>query len=173
MFENQQLLILGSMKIGCEIVSEITSTIKIDLINYWTQNRILNEEKARKRCEEVVIIARSEDNTIVGVMTALNQFIPMLKNYCYVMRFSINAQHNDSFLPIKIGRLAYVELEQKAKLERNSPIGLFAVIQNTKMKLLWNYAVWPKMPFVYIGDTPEGHQRRVLFFQQTQIAIPI
>lgn len=59
------------------------------------------------------------------------------------------------------------------RFDRNEPgcaIGLFAVVENRGLREARNEAIWLTTNFVFIGRTPEGHHKRVCYFDGARIA---
>jgi len=137
-----------------------------EVIEFWLVHRVLNKKEAAGRVNQVLIIARDNENHIIGVFTYALKHIPLLRNYMYLIRLFIAPSNESAFLILKMGRLALRYLKEKAQKEKVKPLGLFALVQNRKMQQKWNWAEWPKLPFTYIGNTINGQQRRVLYFNQ-------
>ncbi|MEQ8926241.1 MAG: hypothetical protein RLO81_10540 [Fulvivirga sp.] len=143
----------------------LSSQIQNQVIEFWLQHGVLNQRAARERVSDVLIIARNTENKIIGIFTYALKYIPLLRNYMYLIRLSISPGNSSAFLVLKMGKMAYEVLKEKAKTEQKKPLGLFALIQNNKMIRKWNWAIWPRLPFIYIGSTNSGHHRRVLYFK--------
>lgn len=48
-------------------------------------------------------------------------------------------------------------------------VGVFIVVENAGLMKVRNEAIWPEVPFVYVGKNDAGHHLRVYYFGGARI----
>jgi hypothetical protein len=140
--------------------------VREEIIRFWLFEKVLPEEQARQRVDQVFLIARDTENKIVGINTVYKQYNEQLENFFYYYRTYIAPRAR------KLQMTGEMMLEVKDYLEAryidNSDtevIGMFLEVENEAIKKQLNQAIWPGINFVYIGKNQRGDHLRVYYFK--------
>jgi len=142
-----------------------------EIANLWLEQKALADRRqAIERSQQVVFIARGEDNKIVGVCTAYKQLNQQIEHSFYYMRAFVHPDYRDS----DIGRVftraivAFFELQYVTGVNKEV-IGVFMEIENRFFQHFRRDAILQEAGFVYIGKNERGAHLRVRYFEGAQI----
>lgn len=146
--------------------------LKQEIIDFWMKEKALPTlEAAKKRVEEVALIAREESGNIIAISTVYEKFNKQLENFFYYYRSYVAPQARKSKLA------ASMIVETRDFLEANfikkvktRPIGMMVEVENKALQTYKNEAVWPLSKMVYIGRSEKGNHVRVYYFQDARIS---
>ena len=140
--------------------------VREEIIRFWLSEKVLPEEQARQRVNQVFLIARDTVDNIVGINTVYKQYNKQLENFFYYYRTYVTPRAR------KFQMTAEMMLEVKDYLEDRyidkidtEVIGMFLQVENETIKKKLNLAVWPGINFVYIGKNQRGDHLRVYYFK--------
>ncbi|WP_425392996.1 hypothetical protein [Ekhidna sp.] len=108
-----------------------------EIIDFWNQYKAIPpSEDISKRAKQVVIVARNEKDTIIGVTTSYKQHHAPLKNNLFVFRGMIAPDFRVPGLFIKMTKetIQVLEYYSKSTDEKDRPIGLIAEMENPRLK---------------------------------------
>lgn len=141
-----------------------------DLLAFWKQhNAIPNEEQARARLAQVVLLARDAEGAIAGVCTAYSMTPPQLGQPMYFWRAFIAPQWRSTRL---IGTLlsGSCDLLGEHSREHDFPcIGILLELENERFGKAGRKAEWVHPRFCYIGKSPRGLDVRAHYFRGAKL----
>lgn len=122
--------------------------------------------------QAVCLIRDTETQKVAGISTAEKKQVPSLNNnYLYEFRCYISENFRIAGLDVKLSRETFDFLESHAGKDSDKPIGIFAVLENERLKQepLWRRAVWPEIEMYFMGYTNSGNPIRVHYFKGARI----
>ncbi len=150
----------------------IDQALAEEIITFWLAHKALpNREMAKKRVQQVAVVARNSQDEIVGITTAYEQFSEHLENYFFFVRaFVVESARRSSVASDIVNQLKanMEEAAEDGKLGRC--IGLYMEVENKQLQALRNQAVWPATKFVYVGKNARGDHLRVYYFDGAKIS---
>lgn len=152
---------------------KVSPEIKQDAIKFWVGEKVLSAEVAEKRAEELLFVARDNDNKIIAVSTAIKMQVKLLnENLLYQYRCFISPEARVVGFDVHLTKQSLQFLEEVAKSEEGQkPIGVFAVVINPKLNTnkINNLAVWRSYKMYFIGFNSKGQPIRVYYFKGAKI----
>ena len=152
----------------------LDDALRGEIIAFWLEHGALTDAAAaRARVDEIVAVARTGTGAIAGVCTAAPRLVPDLGRTLYYYRTFIAPAHRDGFIVRRLLTVAVAALEGYSRDHPDDAAdGVYIELENPLFSEHLRYAVWPRkgLEFVYIGKTPTGHERRLLWFRHTQIS---
>ena len=149
-----------------------TVGLKEEIINFWLQVRALqNREEAENRVDQVIFVVRYTNNNIVAVSTVYKQLNKQLNNNFYYFRCFVSTEHRQYNLGAVLIVAARDFLNERFINKMTTDvIGMFAVIENERIKKKRNQAVWPYSKFIFVGKNSRGDHLRVFYFDGARIS---
>jgi hypothetical protein len=152
---------------------KITPELEAEILEFWTKNKALGEDKdAASRVKQVVCIAREQNGELVGVSTAHPRIVPRLRQPMYFYRnFIAESARGQKLSP------AFLEATKKALQDYNlglsKPLclGMIIELENKAIAAHRNEAQW-KEGFTFIGYSPKGLTLRVSYFDGVKLFAP-
>ena len=152
---------------------KVSPETKQEAIKFWVDEKVLSEEAAEQRADELLFIARDTDNKIIAVSTAIKMRVKLLNdNLLYQYRCFISPKARVVGFDVHLTKLSLQFLEEVAKSEEvQKPIGVFVVVINPKLNTnkINNQAVWRAYKMYFIGFNTKGQPIRVYYFKGTKI----
>ncbi len=143
-----------------------TEDLKKEIISFWTGLKILSQNEAENRVNQVQLLARNEQNIIIGVSTVYISPVPQFQNNMYIYRCLL---HPDFRIPglmqeLTIQTIQYLE----SRFETSQPycIGVMAKVESENLKK--NRNVNTKTGLNFVGFAPDGDPIRVYFFKKAK-----
>ncbi|MFZ6013336.1 MAG: hypothetical protein ACOYXT_23545 [Bacteroidota bacterium] len=136
----------------------------------WKRLKVFpNEATALQRVNEIVFVAKS-DNEVIGMSTVRCEKVKTLNdNYFYETRCFVSPDHRAPALDTQL-------IVQTKKYFENNPeasdvpcVGLIMIVENDFIKKNWTKAVWAGTDMVFMGYTKQGHHIRVSYFKGARI----
>ena len=148
--------------------------LREEIIAFWKQHGAISDPAiAADRVNQVVMIARSQaDQQIAGVCTVIKRPIADLDQELYYYRTFIAKPYRRAFVVRRLLVMASALLEQWSHDHPDQgAAGMYLELENPSFSRHLRQAVWPRrgLEYVYIGKTPRGLERRVLWFKHTLI----
>lgn len=148
--------------------------LREEIIAFWKQNGAISDPTiAAERAHQVVAVARSQaDQQIAGVCTVVKRQIADLGKQLYYYRTFIAPEYRNGFVVRRLLIMASTVLERWShKHPDEDAAGIYLELENPTFSQHLRWAVWPRknLEFVYIGKTPRGLERRILWFKHTLI----
>src|SRR6056297_3212612 len=132
---------------------------RAEIIAFWNEHgAITDHETARRRVDQVVAVARSDDGDLAGKVFYYRTFIaPRYRNGLVVYRLLQQA-------------VRALESYSRDNSE-DGALGVYLELENPSFGKHLRQAVWRRkgLEFTYIGRTPRGLERRVLWFGHSEI----
>jgi GNAT superfamily N-acetyltransferase len=153
----------------------VDPALRDETVAFWDRHgAIADPAAARRRADQLVAVARSEgpDGEIAGVCTAVPRPIPDLGQTLYYYRTFVAPSFRGAFLMQRLMRVAVAELERYSQVHpEHSAAGVYLELESPLFRTHLRQAVWPRqgLEFVYIGRTPAGLERRLLWFRHARI----
>ncbi|NEP59894.1 MAG: hypothetical protein F6K31_23300 [Symploca sp. SIO2G7] len=144
------------------------------VIAFWNEHgAITDADIAEKRVNQVVAIARNQsDQAIAGVCTVIKRDLADLGKVLFYYRTFVAEPYRNAFVMGSLMRTATEFLENWSRENpEQGAAGMYLELENASFSTHLRQAVWPRrgLEFVYIGNTPGGLERRVLWFKHTTI----
>lgn len=160
------------------VPAEKPPALREEIVQLWLQSGALRErEKAEKRVDQVLAIARAADGSLAGVASTYAAPVPALGDLVmfHFRAFTAPAhrrQRLGGFLVIQVrealeNRYASMETSQRGQ----SPIGLYIALENSGMHDNYNHAILPISMAVYIGDNAKGQRQYVYYFADARVPV--
>ncbi|HKL50668.1 MAG TPA: hypothetical protein VJ908_05835 [Wenzhouxiangellaceae bacterium] len=146
---------------------------RAEIIAFWNEHgAITDHETARRRVDQVVAVARSDDGVIAGVCTALKRLVPDLAVKVFYYRTFIAPRYRNGLVVYRLLQQAVRALESYSRdNSEDGALGVYLELENPSFGKHLRQAVWRRkgLEFTYIGRTPRGLERRVLWFGHSEI----
>lgn len=152
---------------------QLDDPLREEIIAFWNEHGAIPDERvARQRVDQVVALARADDGPIAGICTVARQHVPDLGKELYYYRTFIAPPYRGSFIMTRLVAEAVRILEDYSENHpEDAAAGIYMELENPAFAKSLRHARWRKagLPFVYIGRTPSGLERRLLWFRKTLI----
>jgi len=159
-----------------DVWQTLDDSTRDEVASFWQRHgAILDEQRARKRVGQVVALARAAGGEIAGVCTAQKQRVPDLGETLYYYRTFVAPGFRNGFIVRRLlARAVGVLGEYSRRHPGDGAKGVYLELENPSFAKRLRWAVWPRpgLEFVYIGTTPQGLERRVLWFPHARISRP-
>lgn len=130
----------------------------------WLQMGLLSEADARERVAQVVVTASAPDGALCGLLTSFQAPVDPVRSNMHWVRMAVSPKHRQQSIPSLMTRGFTEKLQQRHDNgELQNSLGVFAVVQNEKMRKYRNDAVCPVAEMAFIGESPQGYQMRVAY----------
>ena len=143
------------------------------IVAFWqTHGAIRDEQAARARVDQVVALARTDDDEIAGVCTAVDLVVPDIGEPLYYYRTFVAPPFRTGFVVRRLLFLAVQALEDYARRHpESSAKGVYLELENPSFARHLRQAVWPRrgLEFVFVGRNARGLERRVRWFDHARI----
>jgi hypothetical protein len=118
--------------------------VREEIIRFWLSERVLSEQQARQRVDQVFLVARDLDTNIVGLNTVYKQNSRQLDNYFYYYRTYVSprARKLQMTAEMLLEARDYFEARYVDKTDTEA-IGMFLEVENELIKKKLNQAIWP------------------------------
>ncbi|NBD95974.1 MAG: hypothetical protein GVY11_05810 [Gammaproteobacteria bacterium] len=153
--------------------SELTETDAEAVVAFWRREGALpRDQDPRRRVGQVVMFARDADGKVAGVSTAVPQWPERLAQPVYYYRSFIAPAWRHTQLVYRLLRKSVRLLEDDARAHDWPCIGVLLELENRRFGEAGRMPVWPKIDFVYIGQSPRGLECRVHWFRDAGLKEP-
>ena len=144
-----------------------------DVLALWARESVVPEAEARRRVQEVQLVAIERQQGVVGVSTAYVRRSPRLRMDMWYYRTYVAPEHRYSNLS------AQLIFETRDRLERRFVSGedaraggILFDLQNEGMRSYFNRALWLPANFTFIGEVERGGHLRVHYFPGARAPAP-
>jgi hypothetical protein len=136
-----------------------------DVIALWTGEGGLPEAEARRRVDELLLVATDREGRLAGVATRYLKHNEQLRMDLWYFRALTAQAHRKSFVATSLAVLGREHLEAAYVSGRDTrAAGLIYEVESEILKQLFPNAVWFPADVIYIGDSPNGAHVRVHYF---------
>jgi hypothetical protein len=154
-------------------VDEVTQD---DVLALWEREGAVSGEEARRRANEVFLVALERDEGLVGVSTAYIQRNPQLRMDLWHFRLFVAEAHRNSNLGAQLSLHARDLLQERyVSGEDTRAPGMLYELENPGLMRYLNSAMWmseqgrsPEISY-FIGENEYGHHVRVRYFPGTMV----
>ncbi len=150
----------------------VTDDLKKEVLDFWkSEDAIRDEERAKKRVDQLVAVCR-KDGELVGVVTHMKYFHQPLLNYFHVRRtFVKESFRNQGIMKALFQNVWDIFTEQKL-YKKEGIVGIMAVLENPILNAR-NGALWPAYGnSVLVGIDNRGFQIRASYFEGAELSLP-
>lgn len=152
---------------------QLDDALREEIIAFWNEHGAITDERvARQRVDQAVAIARADDGPIAGICTVARRFVADLGKELYYYRTFVAPPYRGHFVMTCLMSEAVRVLEDYSERHpENAAAGIYMELENPAFSKSLRHARWRKkeLPFVYIGRTATGLERRLLWFRKTLI----
>lgn len=135
------------------------------IIQLWIREAYMDDDEARRRIGEVIMVATSSGGEVVGVATAYPQRNEQLHLDLWYFRTFVAKGHRMTNIAVQLTlrtsqRLQHLHSHDSAA----EPAGVAIVVENEGLKRHLPGGLWPTTGFTYIGSNVRGDHVRVRYF---------
>ena len=156
-----------------QVWKKITPELEAELVQFWTENKAIGDEKdAAKRAKQVTCIARDDNGKLVGAATAHPRIVPRLRQPMYYYRnFIAEGARGQKLAPDFLEQSKLALQEYNLGLSKPLCLGMIIELENKGLAAHRNEAQW-KEGFTFIGYSPKGLTLRVWYFDGVRLFAP-
>lgn len=137
-----------------------------DVIALWTAEGVLPDAEARRRVDEVMLVATDDEGRLAGVTTRYLQHNAQLRMDLWYIRAFTSQAHRGSSIAVSLAVLGREHLEQRYVSGRDTrAAGMIYEVENEGLKKFFPNAVWKPADVIFIGENERGAHVRVHYFQ--------
>lgn len=115
------------------VYQKITPELKQEIIAMWINAKVLTEQEANRRVDEVVVTARNELNELVGVTSVNVRQIDANRSY-YFFRMFVKEDYRGRHIPRKSPIMSNLTVDFLSTYNvADKPLGVVAVLDNPKL----------------------------------------
>jgi hypothetical protein len=140
---------------------------------FWLREAAIPEEEARRRVEEVHLLALDADDSIAGVSSAYLKRVGQLRMEMWHYRAFVGKDHRMSSLAVNLAVHGREVLEERFVTGRDTRApGIVYEVENEGLKKYFNLALWLPTDFTFIGENQRGDHVRVHWFPGAEVPGP-
>jgi hypothetical protein len=144
-----------------------------DVIAFWAREGVLPGSLARRRVEQVQLVAITSEREVAGVSTVYLERSPQLRMDLWYYRTFVASQHRHSNLARHLISRNRDLLERRFMSGEDSRgQGVIFELENEGMRRHLNTAFWPHSEFTFIGEDQRGWHIRVRYFPGARVPPP-
>lgn len=141
-----------------------------ELLAFWKrEGAIPDEQQARARLAQVVLLARDADGEIAGVCTAYSMTPPQLGQPMYFWRAFIAPKWRSTRLIGTMLSKSCDVLGSHARANDFPCIGILLELENERFGSVGRKAEWVNPRFAFIGKSPRGMDVRAHYFRGAKL----
>jgi hypothetical protein len=135
------------------------------VVELWTREAAMSEEEARRRIDEVVVVATHGDGELVAVATAYLEHNAQLGMDMWYFRAYVAADHRATRVGWSLALVGRDYLQQRfVGASDLRAAGVVFEVENEGLKQHMDFGYWPATDFTYIGENERGDHVRVHYF---------
>jgi hypothetical protein len=135
------------------------------VIELWAREGAMAEDEARRRIDEVLVIATRGDSELVGVATTYLEHNAQLDMDMWYFRAFVAAEHRASGVGISLALVARDDLEKRFVSGQDTRAGgIVYEVENPGLKQYMDFGNWGAVDFMFIGENERGDHVRVHYF---------
>jgi hypothetical protein len=136
-----------------------------DVIEMWIAEGVLPEPEARRRVDEMMLVAIDDQDRVAGVTTRYLRHHEQLRMDLWHIRAFTAEAHRKSAIATALAVRGREYLEQGFVSGRDTRAGgLIFEVESVLLKRLFPNAIWKPADVLYIGDNEKGAHVRVHYF---------
>jgi hypothetical protein len=145
------------------------------IVEFWSREGAIPAEEARRRIDEVLLVARHKDAPAdpVAVCTVYIARNEQLGMDLWHLRVFVAKAHRMSYAAWALAMVAQQLLEQRFVSNRDvRAAGIVFEIENRGLKERFDEAVWIPLDFAFVGENERGDHLRVHYFPGALAPLP-
>jgi hypothetical protein len=156
-----------------EPLAESDSVSAEDVLALWSREGVVADEVARRRIDQVQLVAVADGNEVVGVSSTFLEPKPRLRVDLWNYRTFVASgfRHSSLAAQLLFGNLERLE-RRFVSGEDSRAQGLLFELENEDVMRGLNVAVWPQTGYTFIGENTRGSHVRVRWFEGARIPPP-
>ena len=136
-----------------------------DVVALWTSEGVLPEAEARRRVDEVMLVAIDDRGRVAGVTTRYLRHHDQLRMDLWHIRAFTAEAHRKSAIGTALAVRGREFLEEAFVSGRDTrAAGLIYEVENELLKRVFPNPIWKPADVLYIGDNEQGAHVRVHYF---------
>jgi hypothetical protein len=136
-----------------------------DVVALWTSEGVLPEAEARRRVEEVLLVAIGDDGRLAGITTRYLRRNEQLRMDLWHIRAFTAAAYRKSAIATALAVRGREYLEQRFVSGQDTrAAGLIYEVESELLKRLFPNAIWKPADVLFIGENAHGAHVRVHYF---------
>jgi hypothetical protein len=136
-----------------------------DVIEMWTSAGVLPLAEARRRVDELHLVAIDKQGDVAGVSTRYLQHNEQLRMDLWYFRAFVAPAYRQSFVATLLAVRGREHLSEAYVSGRDTrAAGMIMEIESELLRRLFPNAVWFPADVIYIADAPNGAHVRVHYF---------
>jgi hypothetical protein len=136
-----------------------------DVVALWVSEGVLPEAEARRRVDEVMLVAIDDKDRVAGVTTRYLRHHEQLRMDLWHIRAFTAATHRKSAIATALAVRGREYLEEAFVSGRDTRAGgLIYEVESELLKRIFPNAIWKPADVLYIGDNDKGAHVRVHYF---------
>jgi hypothetical protein len=136
-----------------------------DVVALWASEGVLPEAEARRRVDEVMLVAIDDQDRVAGVTTRYLRHHEQLRMDLWHIRAFTAATHRKSAIATALAVRGREYLEEAFVSGRDTRAGgLIYEVESELLKRIFPNAIWKPADVLYIGDNDKGAHVRVHYF---------
>jgi hypothetical protein len=144
-----------------------------DVIEFWEREGAVSGAEARRRVQEVSMVAITADSQVAAVSTAYLQRNEQLRMDLWYYRGYVGREHRHNSLASHFVIDGRDHLEQRfVSGEDRRGAGIIFEIENTGIRTFFNKGLWVTSGYWFIGENERGDHVRVHFFAGAEVPPP-
>ena len=152
---------------------QVTPELGRELVDFWRENRAIDPERAAKRAEQAISIARDGEGSIRAVATAEIRVLPRLRQPMYYYRlFLSRSVRGQGQVPAFYNHTCKVLQDYNAGLDAPESLGVLIELENPFLSAFYKEAYNAEMNSTFIGYSPRGLHLRVTYFEGARLGPP-
>jgi hypothetical protein len=154
-------------------LAEADSVTADDVLALWSSEGVVADEVARRRIDQVQLVAVAEGSQVVGVSSAFLEQKPRLRTDLWNYRTFVASGYRHSSLAAQL-LLGNLELLERRFVsgEDTRAQGILMELENEDLMRGLNIAVWPASGCTFVGENTRGSDIRVRWFEGARVPPP-
>jgi hypothetical protein len=157
-----------------EPLEETDAATPDDVIELWARERAIGDPReARRRVDEVLMVALDPDDRVAGVSTAFLQRSAQLGLDLWNLRGFVSSDHRLANLAVRLLWAGRDHLSERFVGGQDGRAGgMIMDIENEGLRRYFNRAFWVYSNFYFIGENQRGDHVVVHYFPGAEAPIP-
>jgi len=156
-----------------ELLAESSRVTADDVLALWAREGVVADAAARRRIDQVQLVAVTGDRELAGVSTVYLDRSDRLRTDLWHYRTFVTSDYRQSSLAAQLLFRNQELLERRfVSGEDTRAPGMIFEVENEFLMRSLNTAVWPRSGFTFIGDNALGAHIRVRYFEGARVPPP-
>lgn len=144
-----------------------------DVIRFWEGEGVVTGAEARRRVDEVLLVATGPDGSLAGVSSAYLAPQPQLAMDLWHFRVYVAERHRRSNAAVQLAVRARARLEERFVSGADTRgQGVLYEVESGILKGQFREGMWPQTQVAFIGEDEQGAHIRVRYFPGALVPSP-